>query len=286
MRTPVAKPILLPLLVAMPVAVAGALFGAPWATGAGAVVVLGLLAVHPLLTDAAVPRPTRLLLWGSLLLLALTVLVEVSGWASLPSMSTNELVALVRDPARQHRQFVRELAVTGCLLAACGCLGLAVARLPRERLVRFGRAVPAAGACTLLALTFLTALPSLGPLLGSFTNKAVAALVVLGGCAWGLRRAIGRYGSAAVAAAGTSVLAAATWVAADDAWRSRPEPFGDDGAFRQVGVSVAVVRGPHVEAAVAAAALLLGAALAVLACARLSRPAAGPDEPSPPGAAD
>ncbi|MBM0255898.1 hypothetical protein [Micromonospora sp. 4G55] len=75
--------------------------------------------------------------------------------------------------------------VASCLILACACLGVAIGRLPRERLRRIGRAAPAVGVHTLVTLVFVALLPSgLTALLGSFTNVAVAALLVLGGYAW------------------------------------------------------------------------------------------------------
>lgn len=268
-----AKPLLLPLGAAL-LAVVGALFGSLWATGVGGVVVLGVLALHPAVTDPAVPRSTRLLLQGGLLLLALVVVVEMWGWVASPfgdtQLSASELIVLVTDPVRQRSQFVRHLAVAGCLLLACGCLGVAFGRLPRERLRRFGRAAPTVGVLTLVTLMFVALVPSgLTALLGSFTNVAVAALLVLGGYAWVVGRAVRRHGAASIAAVGATVLATAAWLAVDDAWRSWPQSRDSDGY--QIGsVAVAVENGPNVETAFAVAALLLGAALTVLACARLS----------------
>jgi hypothetical protein len=273
LRVPAAKPLLL-LLGATLLAVVGALFGSPWATGAGGAVVLGVLAVHPAVTDPAVPRSTRLLLQGGLLLLTLAGVVEIWGWLVSPfgdtPPSASELIALVSDPVRQRTQFLRQLAVASCLILASACLGVAIGRLPRERLRRIGRAAPTMGVLTLFALLFVTLLPSgLTDLLGSLTNVAVAAVLVLGGYAWLVRRAVQRHGTASVAAVGATVLATAAWRAVDYAWRSRPEPRDSD-TFYQTGVSIAVDTGPDVETAIAVAALLLGAALTVLACARLS----------------
>ncbi|MCW3819763.1 hypothetical protein ONA91_35540 [Micromonospora sp. DR5-3] len=273
---PSAKSLLL-LLGAALLAVVGALFGSPWVAGVGGVVVLGVVAVHPAVTCPAVPRSTRLLLQGGLLLLTLAGVVELWGWAASPFRgappSASELIALVTDPAWQRTQFLRQLAVAGCLILVCVCLGVAIARLPRERLRRIGRAVPMVGVFTLVTLVFLALLPSgLTALLGSFTNVAVTALLVLGGYAWVMGRAVRRHGTApSIAAVGATVLATAAWLAVDDAWRSRPEPRDSD-PFYQAGISVSVAfeTGPDVETAFAVAALLLGAALTVLACASLS----------------
>ena len=273
---PSAKPVVLVLLGTALLAVVGALFGSAWATGIGGVVTLGAVAVHPAVTDPAVPRPTRLLLRGGLLLLALAVVVEVWGWATSPLRdtppNTSELLALVTDPARQRTQFLRQLATASCLVLSCACLGIAIGRLPRQQLRRFGVAAPTVGALTLVALAFVALLPSgLAALLGTFTNVAVAALLVFGGFAWVVGRAVRQYGTASIAAVGATVLAAAAWFAVDSSWRNRPEPR-DSNVFYQGGVSVAVAveTGPDVGTAVAVAALLLGATLTVLACARLS----------------
>jgi hypothetical protein len=273
---PSAKPVLLLLLGTALLAVVGALFGSAWATGIGVIVTLGIVAVHPAVTDPAVPRPTRLLLRGGLLLLTLAVVVEVWGWAASPfgdtPPSTSELLALVTDPARQRTQFLRQLATASCLVLSCACLGAAIGRLPRQQLRRFGVAAPTVGALTLVSLAFVALLPSgLTALLGSFTNVAVAALLVFGGFAWVVGRAVRQYGTASIAAVGATVLAAATWFAVDSSWRSRPEPR-DSNVFYQEGVNVAVAveTRPDVENAVAVAAILLGATLTVLACARLS----------------
>ncbi|MEU7799524.1 hypothetical protein AB0J14_26420 [Micromonospora arborensis] len=272
-----AKPLLLLLGTAL-LAVVGALFGSPWATGIGGVVALGVLTLHPAVASPAVPRSTRLLLRGGLLLLTLAGIVELWGWALSPfgdtPPSASELIALVTDPVRQRTQFLRQLAVAGCLILACVCFGVAIGRLPRERLRRFGRATPTVGVLTLVTLA-LVALFSLGPavgLLGSFTDVAVAALLVLGGFAWVVRRAVRRYGTAAsIAVVGVAVLGTAVWLAVHEAWRSWPEPRDSD-AFYQTGVSisVAVDTGPDIGTALVVAALLLGSALTVLACARLS----------------
>jgi hypothetical protein len=273
---PSGKPLWL-LLGAGLLAAVGALFGSPWATGVGVVVLLGGLAIHPAVTDPAVPRSARLLLQGGLLLFTLAVVVKIWGWAASPFGDTppsgSELIALVTDPARQRMQFLRQLTVASCLILACACVGVAIGRLPREQLRQFGRAAPILGVLTLATVVFIVLPPTgLAALLGSFTNVAVMALLVLGGYAWIVGRSVRRHGTASIAAVGATVLAAVAWLAVDDAWRSRPESRDSD-AFYQTGVSVsvAVETGPDVEAAVAVAVLLLGAALAVLACARLSK---------------
>jgi uncharacterized protein YjeT (DUF2065 family) len=113
--------------------------------------------------------------------------------------------------------------VASCLILACGCLGVAIARLPRERLRRFGRAAPTVGVLTLVTLVFVALFSSgLTALLGSFTNVAVAALFIVGGCVWVVGRVVRRHGTASIAAVGATVLAAAAWLAVDDAWQSRP----------------------------------------------------------------
>ncbi|MDG4827400.1 hypothetical protein O7635_36620 [Asanoa sp. WMMD1127] len=72
---------------------------------------------------------------------------------------------------------------------------------------------------------------------------------------------------AAMSLVGGLILLSATWFAADQAWRSRPEPPRGD-VFVSFGVAVGFPTGPDVEAAVGAAVLLAGAALTVLGCAR------------------
>ncbi|WP_157744462.1 hypothetical protein [Micromonospora viridifaciens] len=287
---PSVKPLLL-LLTAALLAVVGALFGSPWATGVGGGVVLGVLAVHPAVSGPAVPRSTRLLLQGGLVLLALAGAVEIWGWAASPFGDTpptaDELIALVTDPVRQRAQFLRQLAVASCLILACACLGVAIGTLPGERLRRIGRAARIVCVLTLVTLLFVALLPSglAAGLLGSFTEVAVAALLVLGGYAWAVGRAIRRHDAApSVVAMGTTLLAATAWLVTEDAWRSRPVPRDSD-AFLSAGaivdgggglygtdvsVSVAVHTGPDIETGVVVALLLLGAALTVLACARLS----------------
>jgi hypothetical protein len=257
------------LLGTASVAVAGALFGNPWVTGAGSLVLLGQLAVHPGVIDPAVSRLIRGLLWGGLLFLAFAVVVHVSGWTGLPPSGT-DLVALVTDPERQWRQYVRGLVVAGCLIMACACFGFAVGQLPRGRLRRFGAAVPVMGGLTLVALLFLVLLPT--GLFGSWTNMAVASGLVLGGYAWVTRRAVRRGGAAPVAAVGATVLAVAAWYAAADAWRSRPRQRDGLVEFTvDVSVAVEVDNGPDFTGAGTVAVLLLGAVLTVLAGARLSR---------------
>jgi hypothetical protein len=270
-----AKP--LPLLLgAASLAVVGALFGSLWATGVGVVVVLGVLALHPTVAGPAVPRSTRRLLRGGLLLLILATVVELSGWVDSPFADTppspSELIVLLGDPVRQWTQFLRQLAVATCLILASACIGVAVARLPQERLRRVGRATPTVGPGTLVALLFVLLLPSgLAVLLGSFSNRAVATLLVLGGYAWVLGRALRRHGTATIVVVGGTVLVAVTVIAAHLAWWSRPEPHDDDAVTVIAGsVAVAVETGPDVGGAVAVAALLLGAALTVLGCAGLS----------------
>jgi hypothetical protein len=266
---PSVKPVLL-LLAAALLTVVGAMFGSPWATSFGGVVVLGVLAVHPAVTDPAVPRTTRLLLQGGLLLLTLAEVMGMWGWAAFDTPgSASELIALVTDPVWQRTQFLRQLAVASCLILACACLGVAIGRLPRERLRRFGRAAPTVGVVTLVLVALLPS--GLSALLGSFTDVAVSALLVLGGYAWVVGRAVRRHGAASIAAVGATVLASAAWLAVDIAWRSWPQPRDSDALnLRAVSVSVAVETEPDVETAVVVAALLLGAALTVLACARLS----------------
>ncbi|SCL72556.1 hypothetical protein GA0070606_6170 [Micromonospora citrea] len=291
---PPPKPTLLLLGAALP-AVVGALFGSAWATGVGSALVLGLLAVHPAVVDPAVPRSTRLLVRGVLLSIALAGAVQLSGWAASPfgdtPPSASELTALVTDPVRQRTQYLRQLAVAGCLILACACVGVAIGRLPSERLRRIGRAAPVVGALTLGTLVIVALLPggAAAGLLGSSTDVAVAALVVLGGYAWLVRRAVRRHGAApSIVTVGATLLAATACAAGYGAWGSRPVAGDSDasvhtraiagggkGAVTDVAVAVTVPLGPDIPTATVVAMLLLGAALAVPACARLSTAASG-----------
>ncbi|MGW4500609.1 hypothetical protein ACWENR_18605 [Micromonospora sp. NPDC004336] len=279
------------LLGAALLAVVGALLGSVWATGAGGAVVLGLLAVHPAVTDPAVPRTTRLLVRGVLLSIALAGAVQLSGWAASPfghtPASASELIALVTDPVRQRAQFLRQVATAGCLVLACAFVGVAVGRLPAERLRRVGRAAPVVGALTLGTLLIVALLPgaSAAGLLGSATDVALAALIVLGGYAWLVHRAVRRHGAApSVVTVGVVLLATTACAAGYGAWVSRPVPVagesdgvvysvaiagGGAGAVTDVSVAVSATLGPDVETAAVVAMLLLGAALTVPACARL-----------------
>lgn len=193
------------------------------------------------------------------------------GWIAWPidddAASTNELIALVRDPPWQRAAFVRRIAVSGCLILACVCLGVAVGRLPRPQLRRIGRVALPVGTLTLV----LVALSRLTGLLGSATNVATAALLVLGGYAWFMRGLVRRHGAAVIAVAGATVLATAAWLTVDKARLSQPVS-SDSGAFVQVGVSfsVATDTGPDVKFAVTVAGLFLTVAMTVLSCARLS----------------
>lgn len=278
-RSTTGVPVLL-LLGAALVAIVGASVGSPWATGVGGVVVLGVLAVHSAVTEPAMPRSTRLLLWGGLLLLAVAGVVELWGWAATPFDDTppraSELIALVSDPVRQRTQFLRSSAVAGLLVVAQVCLAVAIARLPGDRLRQVVRAGPIMVLPTLVTLVFVAFLPAgLAALLGSFTNVAVTVLLVLGGCVWVVARAVRRHGTATFAAVGVTIMATVAWLAVDLAWRSRPEPRDSDTFLEpgvHVGVAVQTGSGPALdfEAAGAVALLLLGAALTVLACARLS----------------
>ncbi|MFC7548924.1 hypothetical protein [Plantactinospora sp. GCM10030261] len=271
---PSAKPLGL-LLGAAPLAVVGTLFGSPWATGAGGIVVLGGLALHPAVTDPAVSRSTRLLLRGCLLLLALAGIVTLWGWVASPFDGTpadDGLTALVIDPGWRRTQFLRQLAVAGCLFLACVCLGVAIGRLPREGLRRFGRAAPTVGVCTLVAVMFIALLPTeLTAMLGSVTSTVVAAGILLGGCAWVVRRAARRHGTAApIAVVGATVLAVPAWLVIDHVLRSWPERRDNDDRYVTTFVVSGVVdAGADIDTAMAVAALLLGSALTVLACVRL-----------------
>ncbi len=282
-----AKP-LLALVGAILLAVVGALFGSAWVTGIGGVVALSLVALHPAVASPGVPRSTRLLLRGGLLFLTLTGIVELWGWVALPFGGTppnaSELIALGSDPVWQWEQFLRQLAIASFLILSSLCFGVTIARLPRKQLRRFGSATPTVGPATLITLA-LVAFLLLG-LTGSLTEVAVVALLVLGGYAWVMRFAVRRYGTAAsIAVVGATVLGAAAWLAVDEAWPSLPRPrdnnaliYGADAVavgphpalFQSSSFSVAVDTGLEVETALVVAALLLGSALTVLACARLS----------------
>jgi hypothetical protein len=278
---------LLLFLGATALAAGGALFGSAWATSAGCAVALGVIAqgvmarsvttIEPAVATPGLPRPTRLLLYGAVLLLALAIVVEAQGWMASPigdtPPTTDELIALLAETARQRTPFVRQLAVASCLILACVILGVVLARLPRKRLRRIGQVAPAVGALTLVTLAFVVLLPEgLSTVLGSASNVVLAAALVLGGYGWIVGRVIRRQGAAAIAAIGATVLAAEAWLAADHAGRRWPTPGGSD-ALLQPGISVAVAvkSGPDFETAINVAALLVGAALTVLACARLSR---------------
>jgi hypothetical protein len=77
------------------------------------------------------------------------------------------------------------------------------------------------GVLTLVTLVFVALFSSgLTALLGSFTNVAVAALFIVGGCVWVVGCVVRRHGTASIAAVGATVLAAAAWLAVDDAWRA------------------------------------------------------------------
>jgi hypothetical protein len=175
---------LLLLSGAVLLAVVGSLFGSAWATGVGCVVALCLLAVHPTVTDPAVSRSTRWLLRGGLLLVSLAVVVKTTGWVAGPrwgdpTVSASELIALVVDPVWQHQLFWRELAVAICLFLACVCFGVAIGRLPRQRLRRFAAAVPTVGVLRLVTVVFVVLLPAgLTGLLGSWTNVATTVMLV------------------------------------------------------------------------------------------------------------
>jgi hypothetical protein len=270
------KPFLM-LCGAAVLAAVGALVHSAWATGIGVIAALGTLAVHVQQTGRAVPRSTRLLLQGGLVLLALAAAVQVWEWNAWPveniPSNTSELLTMLQDPAWQRTQFLQEAAVATCLMLACACFGVAVGRLPRPQLHQIRRAAVPVGALTLL----LVALSRLTGLFGSATNVAVVALLVVCGYALVLRGVVRRHGSAAIVVAGATVLIAAAWSAVDDARRSRlVSP--DSGAFVQMGVSVSVATdpGPDIESAVIATMLLLAVAMAVLACANLSTDSSNP----------
>jgi hypothetical protein len=251
--------------VAAVVAIAAAVVGRPAVAVVGAAVVLGLSAAHPAVRDRGVPRPTRFLLLGALLLLAAAIVGQMWGWSV--SDGTQDLIALVRDPGWQRQQFLRQAVVAGCLVLACACLAVATGRLPRDRLRHLGPAGAVVVPGTLLALVLV---PSVIALVGPIT-AAVEVVCVLGGYAWLVRRTLRQHGAAAIAAMGGTPLALLTWFAVDQAWRSLPDPPPKEG-FLQAGYAVAVKvdSGPDVASGGVLAALLLGAVLTVLACARLA----------------
>ena len=252
------------------VAIAAAMVGSAAVAVVGAAVVLGLAAAHPAVRDPGVPRPTRLLLRGALLLFAAAVVGQMWGWwvdGGTPT-AVQDLFMLVRDPRWQREQFLRQAAVAGCLVLACACLGVATGLLPRDRLRHLGRAAAVVVPGSLLALVLV---PLVIALVGPIT-AAVEVVCVLGGYAWLVRRTLRRHGAGAIAAVGGTPLALLTWFAIDQAWRSRPDPPRDE-AFLQPGFAVAVRvdTGPDIASGGVLAALLLGAVLTVLACARLAR---------------
>jgi hypothetical protein len=238
----------------------GALFGSAVLTGAGCVAWFAVVAVHPAVRAA--PLRIRVLSWAGLLLLAVSVVVHVRGWADpFDDVSGARLLALIQDPEWQRTQYARQVLVASCLGSACACLGGALGYLVRRR----WRAVPAPAALTLVALLVL----AMSPLLGSFTNMAVGTVVVLGGYGWLMAREVRRHGATPIAVGGAALLGILLWQAVDVARRSWPVPV-ERGTF--VSVAVAVDTGLAVEGAVAVGILLLGAAATVLGCARLSSP--------------
>ncbi|GAA1852557.1 hypothetical protein [Asanoa iriomotensis] len=201
-------PWLAALLGAASIAVAGALAGSSEAAAAGSLGTLAVLAVHP-------AARTRLLLGGCLLALSAAVVIEHWPTADLPPNPT-DLVALLTSTAWRQSQFLRQLAVAGCLFAACAAAGVAIGRSPRS----------------------------------------------------GLRRPAG--------VAGVAALLAVALPQADLAWRSRPDPVSADDGFVQLAVMVTPApAGPDVGAGVTVAAMLLGAALVMFACARPPGEASG-----------
>jgi hypothetical protein len=258
----------LPVLMSVAAAVttAAAAVGRPGVAVVGAATALGLAAAHPAVRDRGVPRRTRLLLIGSLLLTAAAIVGQLWGWRV--SGGTEDLIALVRDPGWQREQFLRQAVVAGCLVLACACLVVATSRLPRDRLRHLGPALAVVVPGTLLALVLV---PLIIALVGPIT-AAVEVVCVLGGYAWLVRRTLRRHGAAAIAAVGGTPLILLTWFAVDQAWRSLPDPPPKDGLFQEgFAVAVEVDSGPDLASGGVLAALLLGAVLTVLACARLAR---------------
>ncbi|MEV4534604.1 hypothetical protein AB0J82_12320 [Asanoa sp. NPDC049518] len=241
------------------VAVAAAAFGNPTVAVVGAATSLGLAAAHPAVRDPRVPVASRFLLHGVLLLCAAAVAALMWRWPA----ATDGMLAAVGDPRWERRLFVRHATVAGLLVLACACLGVAVGRLPRDRLRDLGPATATVAPLTLLALVLV---PLIVAVVGPIT-AAVEVLCVLGAYVWLVRRTARRHGAAAIAAVGITPFVLLTWLAVEQAWRSRPEPPSDV-AFLVVGVSVD--SGPDVESGSVLAALLVGAALTVPACARLA----------------
>ena len=253
--------------VAALLALGGALVGSPWIAAGAAVVVLATVAFQPVVT--ALPRSTRSSLRGGLLLLAVAVLVDAWGWASSPLPDSTEPAALVLDPGRWWAASARQAVVAVCLVLACLRVGVVLAHLPRERIRPLGVAAATVVPVTLLALLLAMLLPS--GLFGSRTNVATAALVIVGGYLWVLRRAVRRYGVGALFAAGATVLAALAGGAVTSAWASLPEPSTGEHDIEVSTATYAVMDpGLDVTSAAVLAALLVGAAVTVPAGARLS----------------
>jgi len=126
------------------------------------------------------------------------------------------------------------------------------------------------GPAALLALLFSTLTPS-NPTdpLGSVTNTVAAVLLLLGAYAWVMRHKIQSQGTSALTAAGATTLAAATWLAVDDARRSLPPPR-DPHAFYEVGVRLSDNAPISAGTAFAVTMLLIGVSLTVIASARFT----------------
>ncbi|KUL30952.1 hypothetical protein [Actinoplanes awajinensis] len=165
MRLP--KPAFGVLLVAGAVAVVGALFSLPWPLGAGWVVALAVLALHPLPARPVLPGPPRLLLGAGLLGLALAVLLQA--WtlgafrSAIDGASLADLVALDHDAGQYRAQTLRGLASAGCELLACAAFAVALTRMrrpvPRPVLTGFATLAVIAVAMTGFAIAAWTTTP-------------------------------------------------------------------------------------------------------------------------------
>jgi hypothetical protein len=241
---------------------AGALIGNPWLTGAGFVVAAGALIVAA--------GPSRLLR-GGLLVLALAAVIELWGWVIFDPAGFDPATF---DPAAFSGSdlmpgFLRAVAVAVCLAIACALFAADVLHLPRDVMLRIGRASPTVAAMTLVLLAFSTLVPSgLSLLFGSRMNVAMACLVAVGGYAWFLTRAVRSHGRAALTAAGLTALVALTWVA----WSSLPSPTPPGpNVLVAVSIDTGADMGPDIGSALAVTILLTGAALITLTCAHLRR---------------
>ena len=233
----------------------------------GAAVVLGLAAAHPALRDRGVPLSTRYLLLAALPLFAAAIVGEMWDWRVFSSTARPDGVDT--GPGMAARAVPAPGRRGGLPGAGRACLGVATGQLPREQFPRhLGRAVAVVVPQTLLALVLV---PLIIALVGPIT-AAAEVVCVLGGYAWLVRRdAPAARRRRDRRCEGSTPLALLTWLAVDGAWRSLPDP-PPDGLLLEPAYAVAVGvvdSGPDVESGGVLAALLLGAVLTVLACARL-----------------